>query len=54
MLKRLRVMTHNKRGMEVVQVAILEAIAVGLGLIFKAQITDYVNGTFRSLTEANF
>jgi len=39
----------NKRGMELVQVAILVAIAVALGLIFKSQITDFVNKTFEGL-----
>ena len=44
----------NKRGMEMVQVAILVAIAVALGLIFKSQITDFVNDTFSSLDSARF
>ena len=45
---------RSKRGMELVQVAILIAIAVGLGLIFKGQITDFVNNTFSSLNKAQF
>lgn len=40
--------------MEMVQVAILVAIAVTLGLIFKTQITDFVNDTFGSLSSAKF
>ena len=44
----------GKRGMEMVQVAILVAIAVALGLIFKTQITDFVNDTFGSLNSADF
>ena len=44
----------NKKGMEMVQVAILVAIAVTLGLIFKTQITDFVNDTFGSLSSAKF
>ena len=44
----------NKRGMEMVQVAILVAIAVTLGLIFKEQITNFVNNTFGSLSSAKF
>ncbi len=44
----------NKRGMEMVQVAILVAIAVTLGIIFKDQITDFVNDTFGSLSSAKF
>ena len=44
----------NKRGMEMVQVAILVAIAVTLGLIFKTQISQFVNNTFSSLSDAKF
>ena len=47
-------MIKSKRGMEMVQVAILVAIAVTLGLIFKTQITDFVNDTFGSLSSAKF
>ncbi len=49
--KRLRM---NRRGMEMIQVAILIAIAVTLGLIFKTQITDFVVDTFGSLSNAKF
>ena len=45
---------RGRKGMEMVQVAILVAIAVALGLIFKTQITDFVNDTFSSLNSANF
>lgn len=45
---------RSRRGMEMVQVAILVAIAVTLGLIFKTQITDFVNDTFGSLSSAKF
>ncbi|MBQ6370249.1 MAG: hypothetical protein IJJ21_01550 [Firmicutes bacterium] len=41
---------RSRRGMELVQVAILVAIAVALGLIFKTQITDFVNRTFEGLS----
>lgn len=41
----------KKSGMELVQVAILVAIAVALGLIFKTQITDFVNRTFEGLSK---
>ena len=44
----------KKKGMEMVQVAILVAIAVALGLIFKSQITEFVNNTFQSLSNAKF
>ena len=39
----------SKAGMELVQVAILVALAVALGLIFKTGITDFVNRTFEGL-----
>lgn len=45
---------NNKSGMELVQVAILIAIAVALGIIFKSSITDFVNGIFGNLDAANF
>ncbi|WP_083377423.1 Flp1 family type IVb pilin [Alterileibacterium massiliense] len=45
---------RNKRGMEMVQVAILVAIAVALGIIFKTEITSFVNKTFSSLNSGNF
>ncbi|HPZ59030.1 MAG TPA: hypothetical protein PK645_00570 [Bacillota bacterium] len=45
---------RNKRGMELVQVAILVAIAVTLGLIFRERIMDFINGTFDSLESSGF
>ncbi len=45
---------RSKSGMELVQVAILIAIAVALGIIFKASITDFVNRIFGNLNAANF
>lgn len=42
-------MLKNKKGMEMVQVAILIGLAVIIGLIFKTEITAFVNDTFRSL-----
>lgn len=45
---------QNRQGMEMVQVAILVAIAVALGLIFKAQIGEFVENTFDSLNKAKF
>ncbi len=44
---------HREEGMEMVQVAILVAIAIVLGLIFKSEITDFVNKTFDTL-DADF
>ena len=45
---------RNKKGMELVQVAILVAIAVAVGIIFKTQITEFVNKVFGGLSAANF
>ena len=39
----------DKHGMEMVQVAILVAIAIVLGLIFKTEITAFVNRTCEAL-----
>ena len=50
MKTKLFVSFRSKRGMELVQVAILVAIAVALGLIFKTQLTDFVNKTFQGLS----
>ena len=47
-------MLGNKRGMEMVQVAILVAIAVAVGIIFKSSIVDFVNKIFGKLNAANF
>lgn len=44
---------RSRKGMELVQVAILVAIAIALGLIFKTQITDFVNRTFEGLSNFN-
>ncbi len=41
--------SDSESGMELVQVAILIAIAIVLGLIFKNQITDFVNSVFKDL-----
>ena len=40
---------RDKRGMEMVQVAILIALAISLGFIFRAQITAFINNTFADL-----
>ena len=47
---------HFRRedGMELVQVAILIAIAVFLGLIFKEKIGKFVNNVFGDLLKADF
>ena len=52
-MKRLKKYIRSRKGMELVQVAILVAIAVAIGLIFKTQITDFVNRTFEGLNYFN-
>ena len=54
MRTRIAVLLGNKRGMEMVQVAILVAIAVAVGIIFKSSIVDLVNRVFGNLDAANF
>ncbi len=50
----LKTMLGNRQGMEMVQVAILVAIAVAIGLVFKEQIGEFVENTFSSLNEMDF
>lgn len=40
---------RSKKGMELVQVAILIGLAVMLGIIFRTEITKFVNNTFKAL-----
>ena len=47
-------LNSDNRGMELVQVAILIAIAVVIGLIFNKQITNFVNDVFKDLFRAGF
>ena len=58
MIKKLNLMMikslGNKKGMEMVQVAILVAIAVAVGIIFKGSVVDFVNKIFNALNAANF
>ena len=53
-MKSISMSLGNKRGMEMVQVAILVAIAVAVGIIFKGSIVDFVNRIFNALDAANF
>jgi hypothetical protein len=48
-LKKRMISQFNKKGMEMVQVAILVAIAIALGLIFRTEITAFVDKTFINL-----
>ncbi len=53
-INKIAFMACNKKGMEMVQVAILVAIAVAVGIIFKTSIVDFVNRIFNNLDAANF
>lgn len=53
-MRRIGSCLRNKKGMEMVQVAILVAIAVAVGIIFKGSVTDFVNKVFGNLNAANF
>jgi hypothetical protein len=44
----------EKDGMELVQVAILVAIAIVIGLIFRKQIEKFVTDVFSDLTSGKF
>ena len=54
MRKRMAVLLGNTKGMEMVQVAILIAIADAAGIIFKSSVVDFVNRIFGNLDAANF
>ena len=54
MIKKVKSILGNNGGMELVQVAVLVAIAIVVGLIFKTQITEFVNNVFTKLSGANF
>ncbi len=45
---------RGKQGMEMVQVAILIAIAVAFGLIFRERIVDFIESTFDKLESSGF
>lgn len=51
---RMRAILQENKGMELVQVAILVALAVGLGIIFRSRIIEFVNATFDGLMSAGF
>jgi hypothetical protein len=49
-----RAFAHDTRGMELIQVAILVAIAIMIGLIFRTQIQKFVNDVFSGLSSGRF
>ena len=50
----MKIIKNSNKGMEIVQVAILIAIAIALGIVFKDQIVDFVNETFEKLKDCGF
>lgn len=46
-------MMHSKKGMELVQVAILIALAVAVGLIFKDKLESFVQSVFTNLGDGS-
>ena len=54
LIKIKEVLGSKSRGMEMVEIAILIAIAVTLGLIFKSQLTAFVNRIFTNLMDTEF
>lgn len=54
MLHKIRGILNSNKGMEMVQVAILVAIAIGLGLIFKDRIGEFISQTFDNLMKSKF
>ena len=43
---------RKKSGMEMVQVAILIALAVVIGLLFRTHIVEFINGVFSDLSSS--
>jgi hypothetical protein len=48
------ILSSDKSGMELVQVAILVAIAIVIGLIFRTQIQEFVDNVFSNLSSGKF
>lgn len=53
-MRKIKEILTDNSGMELVQVGLLIAIAIALGLIFKTQITDFVNDVFGGLKASSF
>ncbi|QOX62922.1 hypothetical protein FRZ06_05990 [Anoxybacterium hadale] len=51
---KMKLISNSKKGMEMVQVAILVAIAIGFGLVFKDKIGEFITKTFESLSNSGF
>ena len=48
------IFTNPYRGMELVQVAIIIAIAIVVGLIFRSRIEEFVENVFSNLSSGRF
>jgi len=48
------ILRRPRGGMELVQVAILVAIAIVIGLIFRARIEEFVENVFSNLSSGKF
>jgi len=53
-MKKIVCALRGSQGMELVQVAILVAIAIVIGLIFRTQIAAFVNDVFSKLSTGTF
>ncbi len=49
-----KLLKKRSQGVEMVEMAIIIAIIVGIGLIFKSQLTAFVNKIFGDLINAGF
>lgn len=54
LFKKVKQVLANEKGMEMVQVAILVAIAIGVGIIFKDNIGKFISDIFKDLVGSNF
>ncbi len=55
LIKKFNANIHSSNaGMEMVQVAILIAIAIAAGIIFRTQIADFINNVFSGLKADSF
>ncbi len=54
LIRKCKAIFADNRGMELVQVGLLIAIAIALALIFKSQITSFVNDVFGGLKASSF
>ncbi len=54
MVERIKKILKDQRGMEMVQVAILIAIAIGMGILFKGKIGEFISSVFNDLVGSDF